>query len=150
MASISRQMAEFARNLRFEDIPGEAVHQAKRSLLDSMGCALAAIQSPDMDAMNRFIEKLGGAPEATVIGTGVKTNAPNAALMNSLLIRAPQSQMWPDRLRNARGVSRISLSTIARRSALGSSLRPAKSMALGAGAAGRASRAGAPTPSRKE
>jgi 2-methylcitrate dehydratase len=88
MASISRQMAEFAHTLRFEEIPGDAVHQAKRALLDSMGCALAAIRSPDMDAMYRFIEKLGGTPEATVIGTGAKTNAPTAALMNSLLIRA--------------------------------------------------------------
>jgi 2-methylcitrate dehydratase len=38
--------------------------------------------------MYRFTEKLGGTPEATVIGTGSKTNAPNAALMNGLLIRA--------------------------------------------------------------
>ncbi len=88
MSSISKKMAQFAANLRYADIPPAAVHEAKRFLLDSMGCALAAVHNEDMEAMYRFTEKLGGTPEATVIGSGHKTNAPNAALMNCLLIRA--------------------------------------------------------------
>ena len=86
--SYSQQMAEFAAGLQFEDIPADALKEAKRFLLDSMGCALAAVNNEDMAAMYRFTEKLGGTPEATVIGTGHKTNAPNAALMNCLLTRA--------------------------------------------------------------
>jgi len=88
MASLSHQMAQFAINLKYEDIPAEAIHEAKRFLLDSMGCALAAVKNEDMQAMYRFTKKLGGTPEATLIGTGAKTNASNAALMNCLLIRA--------------------------------------------------------------
>jgi 2-methylcitrate dehydratase len=86
--SISKQMAEFALNLRYEQIPPEAIKEAKRFLLDSMGCALAAVQNEDMQAIYRFTEKLGGTPEATVIGNGLRTNAANAALMNCLLTRA--------------------------------------------------------------
>lgn len=88
MKSISQQMAEFAYGLQFEDIPQKAVHEAKRFLLDSMGCALIATRNQDMQAMHAFIKKLGGTPEATVIGSGLRTNAPHAALMNCLLIRA--------------------------------------------------------------
>ncbi|MBU1660325.1 MAG: MmgE/PrpD family protein [Chloroflexi bacterium] len=88
MTSISTQMAEFALGLQFDDIPPQAVHEAKRFILDSMGCALAATNNEDMQAMYRFTEKLGGTPEATVIGNGLRTNAPNAALMNCLLTRA--------------------------------------------------------------
>jgi 2-methylcitrate dehydratase len=88
MTSISRRMAEFAAYLQYSDIPEVAIHEAKRFLLDSMGCALAAVQNEDMRAMYRFTEKLGGTPEATIIGTGHRTNAPNAALMNCLLTRA--------------------------------------------------------------
>jgi 2-methylcitrate dehydratase len=88
MTSISRRMAEFAAYLQYSDIPGPAIDEAKRFLLDSMGCALAAVHNEDMQAMYRFTEKLGGTPEATVIGTGHRTNAPNAALMNCLLTRA--------------------------------------------------------------
>ncbi|GMR09370.1 MAG: MmgE/PrpD family protein [Anaerolineae bacterium] len=88
MSSISHQMAEFAHALRYEDIPAVAIHEAKRFLLDSVGCALAAVDNDDMQAMHRFTEKLGGTPEATVIGSGLQTNAPSAALMNCLLVRA--------------------------------------------------------------
>lgn len=88
MTSLSHKMAEFALDLQYEDIPAEAIKEAKRFLLDSIGCALAAVKNEDMGAMYRFTEKLGGTPEATVIGTGAKTNAPNAALMNCLLTRA--------------------------------------------------------------
>jgi 2-methylcitrate dehydratase len=86
--SITRKMAEFALGVRYEDIPAADVKEAKRFLLDSVGCALAAVNNQDMAAMYRFIRKLGGTPEATLIGTGEKTNASNAALMNSLLVRA--------------------------------------------------------------
>ncbi|MBE9524960.1 MAG: MmgE/PrpD family protein, partial [Chloroflexi bacterium] len=88
MTSLSHQMAQFVINLKYEDIPAEAVKEAKRFLLDSIGCALAAVKNEDMLAMYRFTEKLGGTPEATIIGTGEITNAPNAALMNCLLTRA--------------------------------------------------------------
>jgi len=88
MNSITRQMARFALGLQYEDIPAEAVHEAKRFLLDSVGCALAAVPYEDMQAAHRHIVALGGTPEATVIGSGHRTNVANAALMNALLVRA--------------------------------------------------------------
>jgi 2-methylcitrate dehydratase len=86
--SITGKMADFTLGLRFEDIPADALKEAKRFLLDSVGCALAAVPNEDMAAMYRFIEKQGGTPEATLIGNGLRTNASNASLMNSLLVRA--------------------------------------------------------------
>lgn len=88
MSSISTKMSQFALNLIFSDIPEESIWEAKRFLLDSIGCALAAVNNEDMAAMYRFIEKLGGTPEASLIGRDIKTNASNAALMNCLLTRA--------------------------------------------------------------
>jgi len=86
--SITGKMADFVLGLRFEDIPAAASKEAKRFLLDSVGCALAAVRNEDMAAMYRFVRRQGGTPEATLIGTGERTNAANAALMNSLLVRA--------------------------------------------------------------
>jgi len=88
METVNRQMAQFAHELKFEDIPQVAADEAKRFLLDSIGCALAAVSNKDIQHMYRYIEKLGGTPEASVIGKALRTNAPNAALMNCLLIRA--------------------------------------------------------------
>jgi len=88
MSSITHKMADFVLNLQYDDIPASAVKEAKRFLLDSVGCALAAVNNADMAAMYRFIERQGGTPESTLIGSGRRTNAGNAALMNSLLVRA--------------------------------------------------------------
>jgi 2-methylcitrate dehydratase len=88
MGSLSARMADFALGLEYEAIPEVARNEAKRFLLDSLGCALAAVQNEDMQAMYRFTQKLGGVEEATVIGVDWRTNAPNAALLNGLLIRA--------------------------------------------------------------
>jgi 2-methylcitrate dehydratase len=88
MDSITHQMARFALELQYDDIPAEGVREAKRFLIDSVGCALAAVQNEDMEAAHRAIVALGGTEEATVIGSGHRTNAVNAALMNALLVRA--------------------------------------------------------------
>jgi 2-methylcitrate dehydratase len=88
MQSLSHRMAQAALELDYDSIPAQARKQAKRFLLDSLGCALAAVQNEDMQAIYRFTQKLGGVEEATVIGVDWRTNAPNAALMNGLLIRA--------------------------------------------------------------
>ncbi len=88
MSSLSGKIAQFALDLKYEDIPELDAWEAKRFLLDSMGCALAAVKNEDMEHMYRFTEKLGGNPEATMVGREGKTNAPNAALMNCLLTRA--------------------------------------------------------------
>ena len=86
--SLSGRIAQWVLDLKYEDIPEVSIKEAKRFLLDSMGCALAAVKNEDMAAIYRFTEKLGGKPEATVIGQESKTNASNAALMNCLLTRA--------------------------------------------------------------
>jgi 2-methylcitrate dehydratase len=88
MESISRKLARFALSLTYEDIPEPACREAKRFFLDSVGCAFAAIDHKDMQQAYSYIEQLGGTKQATIIGHGTRTNAPNAALMNSLLFRA--------------------------------------------------------------
>jgi 2-methylcitrate dehydratase len=86
--SISRRMARFALSLHYEAIPEPAVRMAKWLLLDSIGCALAAVKLKDIQVSHNYVQHLGGKKQASIIWFGDKTNLPNAALMNSLLIRA--------------------------------------------------------------
>jgi len=88
MDSISRNLARFVLSLHYDAIPEPARKEAKRFLLDSIGCALAALDHEDMRQAYQYIEQLGGSDQATIIGHGMRTNAPNAALMNALLVRA--------------------------------------------------------------
>lgn len=88
MQGLSSELARFTRELSYAEIPEAARKEAKRFLLDSVGCALAGWENADMQAMHRFIRALGGHSQATMIASGERTNASNAALMNSSLIRA--------------------------------------------------------------
>ena len=42
---IAEQLADYAVGLKFEDLTKEAVHEVKRRLLDSLGCAMGAYPS---------------------------------------------------------------------------------------------------------
>lgn len=88
METISQRWAKFALKLKYDSIPPEAIKEAKRFLLDSVGCAFSALNNKDTQAAYDYIQDLGGKKQATVIGWGEKANLPQATLMNSLLIRA--------------------------------------------------------------
>lgn len=88
METISQRWARFALELEYNKIPSEALKEAKRFLLDSIGCALSALNNKDTQAAYNYIQDLGGKEQATIIGWGTKANLPQAAFINSLLIRA--------------------------------------------------------------
>jgi 2-methylcitrate dehydratase PrpD len=87
--SISQELASFVVSTRFENIPGEAVEKSKVMFLDTIGVALAgtAIEEAGKIAID-YVRETGCVPESTVIGGGLKTSAPNAALVNALLAHA--------------------------------------------------------------
>ena len=88
MENITHKMARFTRNLQFEDLSPEAVYLAKRFLLDSIGCAFGGSETEDVRIMTSFFNEMGGTEEAIVLNTGRKLPMINAALLNSLMIRA--------------------------------------------------------------
>jgi len=86
--SISRQIAEFAVNLKYEDLPSEVINEVKRYLYDSIGCAIGSVNTKDVNAIRDIYKEMGGTPEATTFVFGDKLPAVNATLINSLMIRA--------------------------------------------------------------
>ncbi|MBU1098188.1 MAG: MmgE/PrpD family protein [Ignavibacteriae bacterium HGW-Ignavibacteriae-2] len=86
--SISRTIAEFALNLKFEQLPKEVVNEVKRYLYDSIGCAYGGYHTKDVNMLKEIYDNIGGKEEATLIGFGAKMPAVNATLVNSLMIRA--------------------------------------------------------------
>ena len=54
METISQKWAKFALELKYEDIPSVAIKEAKRFLLDSIGCAFSALNNQDTQAAYIF------------------------------------------------------------------------------------------------
>ncbi len=86
--TISRQIARFACQLQYTDLPEEVVYQVKRYVYDSLGCAYGAMQTKDVMTIYNLYKDMQGKPEATVIGFGDRYPAVNTTLINSLMVRA--------------------------------------------------------------
>jgi 2-methylcitrate dehydratase len=85
--AVTATMARWAASLRFEDLSQAAVHQAKRLLLDSIGCALGVYQQCDVKIALALLDEIAGRGWATVIGSGRRVDPVSASLANALMIR---------------------------------------------------------------
>jgi 2-methylcitrate dehydratase len=85
--SIAHQFARYALSLRFEDLPDDVVHHAKRNLLDGLGNAVGGYAAPGRAACESVARALGGSPEATIFGSGQRIGAVNATLVNCFMMR---------------------------------------------------------------
>jgi 2-methylcitrate dehydratase len=86
-SSIAHQYARYALGLDYRMLPKEVIHRAKCCLLDALGCAIGAYESPGRPMVEKVVKTFNGAEESTVIGSGLRTTAMNATLVNSFLVR---------------------------------------------------------------
>jgi len=84
-AAVER-IAAFAAAARPEQLPNETRQLFKRNILDSLGCAIAALPGQPFQALREQFEEYRAPGRCTLIGGG-KTSADQAALFNSGLVR---------------------------------------------------------------
>ena len=75
------------RGRKVRDLSPDAVHQAKRFLLDAMGCALGGYRQQDAAIALGVLDEIAAPGPATVIGSGKKMDVVHAAFVNALMIR---------------------------------------------------------------
>src|SRR5256885_5919209 len=85
--TVTAKMSRWAASLKYKHLSKEAVYQAKRFLLDSVGCALGGYQQHDVKIALEVLDEVAGRGRSTVIGTGQKMDAVSASLANALMIR---------------------------------------------------------------
>ncbi|UCF41221.1 MAG: MmgE/PrpD family protein [Gemmatimonadota bacterium] len=85
--TITASMARWATKLTYGDLGERAVHEAKRYLLDSLGCAFGGYRQEDAEIALGVLDEIGGHGPATVIGSGKKTDPVSASLANALMVR---------------------------------------------------------------
>ncbi len=84
--SRSEELAAFVERAKWEEISPAARDALKIRVLDSLGCALGALQGEPVRMIRQDIDEFGGNPLCTLIGGG-KTSPDRAALYNGALIR---------------------------------------------------------------
>ena len=81
-------LARFIAEDELSAVPREVVDRAKIALTDGLGCALAGAPFESSAIVLDYIRDIGGAPQATIIGTGLKASPADAALANGMLASA--------------------------------------------------------------
>ncbi|MGH2607989.1 MAG: MmgE/PrpD family protein, partial [Tepidiformaceae bacterium] len=70
------------RGIIYEDLPPDAITVAKQCLLDWLGVTIAGADEPLTQILRAEALEQGGNPQATLIGTGERVTASQAALVN--------------------------------------------------------------------
>jgi 2-methylcitrate dehydratase PrpD len=84
---LTKHVAEFIVNTKFEEIPEDVLALGRKSILDGFGLALAGSGSVMAPLVRQYIEAFGSNPEkASVIGSGLKVPARFAAFANGIYI----------------------------------------------------------------
>lgn len=85
--TITAEISRWAAGIEFGDLSQDAVYQAKRFLLDSIGCALGGYGQHDVEIALQVLDEISAPGPATVIGLGKKMDVVHAVLANALMIR---------------------------------------------------------------
>jgi 2-methylcitrate dehydratase len=84
---IAATLARYATALKYDDLPAEVVREAKRYMIDSIGCGLGGFAADASQIANRLAESISAARGATVMCSGLKTSPDLAAFANGVMIR---------------------------------------------------------------
>ncbi len=84
--TLAQDLSQFVVGASFKDLSKEAKRQLKIRVMDSLGCAIGALEGDPVRMLRKHIEDFGGKGHCTLFGGG-KTAPDRAALYNGALIR---------------------------------------------------------------
>src|SRR6185295_1025795 len=87
MTTMVERLAAYAAALRYEDLPAEVVRQAKRLIVDTVGCALGGHGSEPGAIAGELAAMVTSSRPATVMVSGRRTSPDLAAFANGVMIR---------------------------------------------------------------
>ncbi|MBM3960066.1 MAG: MmgE/PrpD family protein [SAR202 cluster bacterium] len=85
-STLADRLADYALSLKFKDLPANVVHETKRRFIDTLGCALGAMDGDAPVAANRVASRTTSVPGATILYGG-KSSPDMAAFVNGILFR---------------------------------------------------------------
>lgn len=81
---VTRTLARYVVDSRFENIPGPVRNEAIRSLVNWVGCAIGGCRHESVDKAMAAMRPFAGPPQAAVLGRQERIDVLNAALLNGI------------------------------------------------------------------
>jgi 2-methylcitrate dehydratase PrpD len=80
--TLTKTLCTYLATARYSDLSAPAQREARRGVLDWVGCALAGSRHAAIDMLLAVLQETGGRPQATVLGRGRKLGLIDAPLAN--------------------------------------------------------------------
>ncbi len=87
---LTRQLAEFTVRTGYSDLPDPVVMRAKELIIDYIGGVLSGCRTALAQTFCQYIREIKARPEATVLGSDLKTTAAYAAYLNGAFNHATE------------------------------------------------------------
>src|ERR1041384_1258148 len=87
MDATTTYLSDYACALSYADLSLEAIHQAKRSLIDTLGCGIGGYRSEPATIARRLASRVDATPSARLLCTRDRTAIDLAAFANTVLVR---------------------------------------------------------------
>jgi 2-methylcitrate dehydratase len=85
--SLAETLARYATGLRYEDLPEDVIRIARRSILDTIGCAFGGYAAGPSRIAIKLASDVSSRQPATVLFSGIKTSPDLAIFANGVMIR---------------------------------------------------------------
>jgi 2-methylcitrate dehydratase len=87
MPTIADQLSDYAVSLRYQDLPDDVAHLAKRMIIDTLGCALGGYHSEPARIAREVASTVTSNPAGRVLGSGQLTSPDLATFANGVMVR---------------------------------------------------------------
>ncbi len=87
MKTVAEKLSQYARALHYRDLPSEVVHEVKRRVIDSLGCALGAFHERPVKIARSLALKVPSSDGATILGMDDRSSPETATFVNGTMIR---------------------------------------------------------------
>ena len=87
MPTMAEMLSDYAVSLRYEDLPNDVVHLAKRMIIDTLGCALGGYHSEPARIAREVASTVTSSPAGRVLGSSQLTSPDLATFANGVMVR---------------------------------------------------------------
>jgi 2-methylcitrate dehydratase len=85
--NVAQQLAEYVDSINYQDLPANVIHETKKRIVDSLGCAIGAFNAEPVKISRKVAESARDSQGATLFGTKTRTTPDLAAFVNGIMVR---------------------------------------------------------------
>ena len=84
---LAEQLADYVHSINYQDVPEKVVHETKKRIVDSLGCAIGAFNADPVKISRKIAEAARDSQGSSLFGTRKKTTPDLAAFVNGIMVR---------------------------------------------------------------